>query len=195
MDFSLCSVPISVHIMTKVKEMTPDAPGADDVVDVAAYTKADKKPPVGKKYRVKIGDDNFIFDQQIVTGRQILEKAGFSPAECHSLYQKLKGCDFEKITLEETVDLGKPGIEHFVVKPPEVFHYTVDEDPETTEEKFLTANQILLNADLKPEDYYLVQVFADGTQDSYKDKPNDPIEMKCPALHFSAIYRGEVPVS
>ena len=181
--------------MNKIKEMTPDAPGADDVVDVEAYTKADKKPPAGKRYGVRIGENHFIFDHQIVTGKQILEKAGLIPAECHSLYQKLKGCDFERISLNEKVDLGKPGIEHFVVKPPEVFHYTVDEDPESTEEKFLTANQILLAAGLKPEDYYLVQVFADGTQESYNDKPDQPIEMKCPGLHFSAIFRGETPVS
>jgi hypothetical protein len=182
--------------MSKINEkMTLDAPGADEVVDVEAYTKADKKPPIGKKYRVKIGDEPFVFDHHLVTGKELLEKAGKTPVECYSLYLKLKGCDFEKVTLSETVDLSKPGIEQFVVKPPEVFHYLVDDEPETTDEKFLTANQILENAGLKLLDYYLVQVFADGSQKSYKDIPNQRIEMKCPGEKFISVFRGETPVS
>lgn len=179
----------------KNNDNSSNAPGADEVIDLEDYTKSGKKPPAGKKYKVRIDDQSFIFDDQFVTGKQILEKAGKIPVECHTLYQKLKGCDFEKVSLDEKVDLGKPGIEHFVVKPPEVFYYLVDEEPETTAEKFLTANQVLGNAGLKPEDYYLVQVFADGSQKSYKDIPNEPIEMKCPGHKFISVFRGETPVS
>lgn len=181
--------------MSTHKETPSTAQGADEVIDLEAYTKSGKKPPVGKRYRIKIGDEYYVFDHQVVNGRQILEKAGKTPVECHTLYQKLKDCDFEKIRPDEKVDLGRPGIEHFVVKPPEVFHYTVDDEPETTEEKFLTANQILRNAGLKPEDYYLVQVFPNGSQESYLDKPEKPIEMKCPGLKFISVFRGETPVS
>jgi len=182
--------------MSKINEkMTPDAQGADDVVDVEAYTKADKKPPIGKKYKVKIGDETFVFDHHLVTGKELLVKAGKTP-ECYSLYQKLKGCDFEKISPAESVDLSKPGIEHFVMKDPEVFHYTVDGEPETTDEKSLTALQILEAAGVSPvSDYYLVLVNADGSQESYKDKPNAPIVMKCPGLKFISVYKSATEVA
>lgn len=182
--------------MSTNKETPSKAQGADEVIDLEAYTKSGKKPPVGKKYRVKIGEEYFIFDHQIVTGKQILEKAGKTPVECHTLYQKLKDCDFERISLEEKVDLGRPGIEHFVVKPPEVFHYTIDGEPETTDEKSLTPTQILEAAGVEPvSDYYLVLVNADGSQISYKDKPNEPIEMKCPGSKFISVYKSATEVA
>src|SRR4051812_42078150 len=88
-----------------------------DVIDLELFTKEGKKPPVGKKYKVKVGNHHYILTNHIVTGQQILEIAGISPIECYWLYQKLKGCDFEKIDLKEKVDLTREGIEHFVVKP------------------------------------------------------------------------------
>lgn len=180
----------------KKEEQNQEGQSADEVIDLEAYTKSDKKPPVGKKYKVKIDNEYFVFDHHIVTGREILEKSGKIPVECHSLYQKLKGCDFEKIDLNEKVDLAKPGIEHFVVKPPEVFYYKVDDEPETTDQKVLTPNQILELAGIKPvSDYYLVQKNPDGTEISYKGKPNEPIKMLCPAMKFVSIYNGETPVS
>jgi hypothetical protein len=173
---------------------TPAA--VDDVVDLETFSNEGKLPPHGRRYRVRIGGDHFIFDQNLVTGREILEKAGKVPVECYSLYQKLKGCDFEKIDLAENVDLSKPGIEHFVVKPPEVFHYTVDGEPETTDQKVLTPDQILELAGITPvTDYYLVQIKADGTQISYKDRPDARIQMECPAMRFVSAFRGETPVS
>ena len=173
-----------------------DAQSANEVIDVADYTLKDRIPPAGKNYKVKIDDESFVFDHQLVTGKEILEKASKTPVECFTLYQKLKHSDFEKIDLNETVDLTKPGIEHFTVKPPEVFYYTVDEEPETTDQKELTPNQILELAGIKPvTDYYLVQINPDGTQTSYKETPTNPIVMKCPAMKFVSIFRGETPVS
>lgn len=167
-----------------------------ELIDLEQFTKEGKVPPSGKHYRVKVGEKQFIFDKQIVTGSEILEKAGYSHLECHWLYQKLKGCDFEKIDLDEKVDLAKPGIEHFIVKPTEVFHYYVDGEPETTDQKELTPNQILGNAGSTPvSDYYLVKVNPDGSQESYKDTPDTPIKMVCPAVKFVSAFRGETPVS
>ena len=167
----------------------------DEIIDVEAYTKADKKPPVGKKYKVKIDNEFFVFDHHLVTGKEILEKDGKKNADCYTLYQKFKHCDFEKIDPDDKVDLAKPGVEHFVVKPPLVFNYTVDAEPETTDKKSLTPNQILELAGLKAADHYLVLVNPDGSQVSYKDNPTANIEMKCPGLKFISVFRGEVPVS
>lgn len=172
------------------------AQGAEEVIDLEEFTKSGQNPPKGKKYKVRIGDDSFVFDHHLVTGKDLLIKAGKTPIECYSLYQKFKGCDFEKISLSETVDLSKPGIEHFVVKAPEVFHYTVDGEPETTDEKSLTPTQILEAAGVEPvTDYYLVLLNADGSQVSYKDKPNEPIEMKCPGSKFISVYKSATEVA
>lgn len=168
----------------------------DEIIDVEAYTKESKKPPIGKKYKVKIGEQHFIFDHHIVTGKELLEKACITPLECFWLYQKTKGCDFEKIDLTEKVDLAKGGTEHFVVKPTEVFNYFVDNEPETTDQKELTPNQILEAAGLNPvSDYYLVKINPDGSQTSLKDTSNTALKMVCPAVKFISAFRGETTVS
>ena len=144
-------------------------------------------------YKIKVDDLILEFDNSIVTGRDILVKAGKTPVECFSLYQKFKGCDFEKISIDEEVDLSKPGLEHFTVKPPEVFNYTVDGEPETTDKLHLTANEILQLAGLAPNDYYLTQVYPNEI--SYKDKPNESIKMICPGYKFVSAYRSGTPVA
>lgn len=166
-----------------------------EIIDIEVYTHSDKKIPIGKRYKVKIDDEIFVFDHHIVTGREILEKSGKKSVECYTLYQKLKHCDFEKVDPDEKVDLAKAGVEHFAIKPPLVFNYFVDDEPETTDKKSLIANEVLELTGLKPVDYYLVLVNADNSQVSYKDTPNLSIEMKCPGLKFISVFRGETPVS
>lgn len=180
----------------KQLETSQEAQSAIEVIDLEDFAKTDKKPPIGKKYKVRIGNDYYILDHHIVTGMEILEIAHQIPVECHSLYQKLRHCDFEKIDLVEKVDLTKPGIERFIVKPQEVFHYTVDAEPETTDEKEMTPNRILEQAGITPaSDYYLVEINSDGSQTSYKDSPERPIKMKCPQMIFISVFNGETPVS
>jgi len=177
------------------QNLTATAQGVD-VVDVEEFTSLNKRPPLGKKYKVKIGDDKYTFNHECVTGKELLEKSGHIPIECYSLYQKFKGCDFEKISLQEKVDLSKPGIEKFVVKPSEVFHYYLDEEPETTDENHLSANQILQNGGITPvEDYYLIEIDSSGQEVTHKDNPDEPIKMKCPGSKFVSVFRGETPVS
>lgn len=182
--------------MTNKKNKDLTVPGAEEIIDVAEFTSLNKKPPHGKKYRIKIDDKVLVFDNESVIGSEILTKAGFTPIECYSLYQKLKGCDFEKISSNEKVDLSKPGIERFVVKESEVYHYSLDGEPETTDLSELTPMNILEFAGIKPmSDYYLVQILEDQTQVSYKDRPNDPIKMKCPGSKFISVYRSATPVA
>ena len=182
--------------MEKEKENLGGQEPHDDIIDLEAYTKEGKKPPVGKTYKVKIGDHHYVFDHHIVTGRELLEKAGITPIECFWLYLKLKNCDFEKIDLTEKVDLAKGGIEHFVGKPTEVFNYFVDNEPETTALKELTPNQMLEAAGLTPvSDYYIVRINPDGSQTSLKDSPNTAMKMVCPAIKFISAFRGETNVS
>lgn len=147
-------------------------------------------------FKIKVDNDTFSFNTKIVNGEQILIKAGKTPVNCFTLYQKLKGCDFEKVSLDETVDLSEKGIEKFTVKEAEVFHYLLDDEPETTDKKSLTANQILeLGGILPVTDYYLMEIEDNGNEISHKDSPNAPILMKCPSSKFVSIFRGAMPVS
>ncbi len=75
----------------------------------------------GKNYEIQVNGKTLSFQEPKVTGRQILEKAHLNPPECYSLYGKLKDCDFEKISLDELVDISRPGLEQLVTKEPEVF--------------------------------------------------------------------------
>jgi hypothetical protein len=60
----------------------------------------------------------------------------------------------------------------------------------------MTPNQILEDAGITPvKDYYLVRINPDGSQDSFKDTPDNPIKMVCPAVKFVSAFRGETPVS
>lgn len=116
----------------KNEKPTSEVQGTGDVIDVEQYANLGKKPPKGKKYKVKILDKKYIFKKACVLGEELLKVSGHTPTKCFSLYQKFKGCDFEQIALDEKVDLTKPGIEKFTVKASEVSHYTVDAEPETT---------------------------------------------------------------
>ncbi|MBR09527.1 MAG: hypothetical protein CMP48_17815 [Rickettsiales bacterium] len=160
------------------------------------FTENGEKTSKAKSYKVLVDGDKFEFEKSIVSGEEILIKVGKTSPRCYTLYQKLKGCDFEKINLEEVVDLKNPGIEKFTIKPPEVFYYTLDEEPETTDSKFLSANQILVNGGIKPvKDYYLIEIDHLGNELSHKESPNEPIEMKCPGSRFISVFVGETPVS
>lgn len=168
----------------------------EEVIDIEQHTRDGKIPSEGKWYRVKVGEHYYVFLKQFVTGKEILEKASIISIECFWLYQKLKGCDFERISLDENVNLAKPGIEYFVVKPTEVFHYFVDNEPETTDLQAMTPNQILEAAGITPlSDYYLVRINADSSQESFANSSDKPIKMVCPAVKFVSVFRGETPVS
>jgi len=71
--------------------------------------------------------------------------------------------------------------------------YLVDDEIQQTEEKMLTAKQILERAGFKPSDYYLVQLLG-YEKKSYKDHLNDEIHMHS-NMKFVAIFIGETPVS
>lgn len=168
---------------------------SEDLIEIEHYSNTNQKPPTGRRYQVKVDNLKLIFNYEKVSGKEILDAAGKTPAECFTLYQKLKNCDFEKIDLNEIVDLTRPGIEHFVTKPPEVFYYDLDDEPETTDLKEMTPNQILAAGGVDRRTHYLVQINADGSQINYKDKGDIPIKMKCPRVKFVSVLNGPTPVS
>ena len=65
-----------------------------------------------KQWKFRVDKDNFQSNDQLVTGRQILETAGKSPANKYLLVLSGQGQPRE-IGLDEKVDLSQPGIERF----------------------------------------------------------------------------------
>ncbi len=73
------------------------------------------------------------------------------------------------------------------------FHYTVDDEPQTTSEHVLTPTQILRNAGIDPNTHYLVQIIGNH-QESYKDEPDIEIHMH-EHMKFVSVSTGPTPVS
>lgn len=71
--------------------------------------------------------------------------------------------------------------------------YTVNGITQSTDQKELTARQILVNAGIDPESNYLVQIVG-KKQISYKDSPDEDIRMK-DGMKFISISTGPTPVS
>lgn len=75
----------------------------------------------------------------------------------------------------------------------EAIHYTVDNEPQATDQKELTPSQILSNAGIDSTTHYLKQL--EGHHEiSYKDQPNVEIHMH-EHMKFIAISTGPTPVS
>ena len=57
-------------------------------------------------------------------------------------------------------------------------HYKVDDEKQTTTAKQLTPVQIMSSAGIDPQTNYLEQLLGDHEHKSYKDNPNQEIEME-----------------
>ena len=181
---------------TNPEENKNETPIEIEVIEIEIFTKEGKTPPEGKHYKVLIDGKHYIFHRHIVTGKEILEKAEKKPVECYTLFEKVKGCEYEKIGLDQEVVLTKHGVEHFITEPPKEFCINVDDEKYKTKEPVLTPNQILEIAGLKPvTNYYLILIKPDGDKISYEGKPNEPIKMVCPCMKFVSVYVGPTPLS
>ncbi|WP_113664333.1 multiubiquitin domain-containing protein [Pedobacter nanyangensis] len=139
-----------------------------------------EKPQV---YKATVNDKKITVKTPKITGAELLKEAGIKDPECHTLYQKLKG-DFKRISMDEIVDLGDQGTEHFVTKEAEVFNYLVDGEPETTDKKTLTPVQIMeLNA-VDTKQFYLVQLMDKDAEINYAFSPEESIKMHCRGMRF-----------
>lgn len=141
----------------------------------------------------KVNGKNFSSNEGTISGRQILEMAGFLPVDDFSLTVKFEDRDFEPVQLQESVDLTAQGIEMFKVKPKKELKFEVDDEKYSTTETELTPVEILNKAGLKSEQYYLKQIL--GHQEiSYKEKEAELISM----LHnpkFISCKKGPATVS
>lgn len=89
----------------------------DDVIDLEEYAKRGERPPLAKGYRIKINGEPYVVHHPKPTGREILTLGGLLPVENYTLRLKAVGAKPEKIELDQTVDLRKPGVEKFKALP------------------------------------------------------------------------------
>lgn len=81
---------------------------------------ATANPGHGEKtavYKVQIDRNVFEFATSLVTGRDLLLRAGKTPPEQFGIYLKTKGNQPMRLPLDEKVDLREPGRERFVTLP------------------------------------------------------------------------------
>jgi Prokaryotic E2 family E/Multiubiquitin len=92
----------------------------EEISDLEALAKSDKKVPKAKKYRIRIDKEHFVVNVPGMTGRQLLVLAGKQP-ECYDIFQIVrKNPKPQKIGLDQYVDFScNPGIERFVTLPKE----------------------------------------------------------------------------
>ena len=90
----------------------PLAADESDSIDLEECGKNARKPPKGRKYRIRVDGDRHVVDSATITGSEILGLAGKSFDEW-SLNQKLHEGKREKIDAGAKVDLTRPGIERF----------------------------------------------------------------------------------
>jgi hypothetical protein len=88
-----------------------------EYIDIEEYTKAEKEPPKGKKYLIKIDKALYKVDHECLTGREILEVAGKLPVERFQLNIKRKGGEVKKVSYAEKICFSEPGIERFMTIP------------------------------------------------------------------------------
>jgi hypothetical protein len=78
-------------------------------------------------YKVKIDDVKHIIDDPQPTGRQLLDKAVKRPVEEFVIFVFLDNGLMEEISLDETIDLRKRGIEKFITfKTDRLFRFELD---------------------------------------------------------------------
>jgi hypothetical protein len=129
--------------------------GVIDCMDINKNTKSGGCVP---RYKLKIDNNEYAFDDPIVTGQQLLLKAGKTPAPEHLLFQLLKDGQLEEIRLEETVDLREPGREKFITfLSDRSFRFLVDDRQFEWGLPFITGRKIKKLAGVDPAKFDLWQ--------------------------------------
>jgi hypothetical protein len=83
-----------------------------EVVEIEIYGRDNKKPPRARKYHIRIDKEPKVVEKRFIDGRELLHLVNKTPEEWR-LFQKLHGGHMEEIEPEQSVDLGKQGIERF----------------------------------------------------------------------------------
>ena len=93
----LRGIPLDVNLYLKIKPPYEDELIENDKIVNLARPEVEVFF-VKNAYEFTLNGEKFTSFKQILTGEEILKIAGITDVRCVTLYQKLKGCDFEKIS-------------------------------------------------------------------------------------------------
>jgi hypothetical protein len=89
----------------------------DEIIDIEEYAKAGLKPPKARRYQIRIDKQKLVVEVPAMTGRELLNLAGKTPATNFMISQKMSGGEARKIGYDEKADFTAPGIERFMTLP------------------------------------------------------------------------------
>jgi hypothetical protein len=94
------------------------------------------------------------------TGRQIIEAAGGRPADEYAVLEWLANGSLERLRLDETTDLRKPGAERFIVaKSDREYRFEIDGKEQEWPEASITRDVLLKLAGQDPSQFSVWQEF------------------------------------
>jgi len=88
----------------------------EDEIDIEACAKEGRAVPRARRYRIRIDKKVYTVEVDHLTGAQILELAGKTPAT-FILSEKLHGGQAKVIEPEKTASFRAPGVERFMTTP------------------------------------------------------------------------------
>lgn len=100
-----------------MSEETGKSSEIGEIIDLEEYAKSGRNPPKAKKYRIRIDKEKFVVNVPAMTGRELLNLAGKTPATEYLIFQKFHNGDSKKIGLDEKADFTTPGVERFRTLP------------------------------------------------------------------------------
>ena len=134
---------------------------------------ADSILPGRHAFDIKIDGNAFTFNDPIVTGAQVLQKAKLFPTDEYLLFQELDDGQLEEIRPDESVDLRNDGREQFITfKSDRSFRFVLDGRKFEWGLPFITGLQLKRLAGVDPNSYgvWLSQRVGDDKLIGNKEK-------------------------
>lgn len=89
----------------------------EEIIDLEEYAKTGRKPPKAKRYRIRIDKNHYVVEVSAMTGRELLNLAGKTPATNFMISQKFQGGEAKKLGYDEKADFTQSGLERFMTLP------------------------------------------------------------------------------
>lgn len=89
----------------------------EEYIDLEAFVREGKNIPKGRKFLLRIDRKLYKWDEECITGRQLLQLAGKTPVERFQVNQRFRFGRVEEVQLDEKVDLATCGVERFMTLP------------------------------------------------------------------------------
>ncbi len=89
----------------------------EEIIDIEECAKTNRKPPKAKHYKIRIDKQYYVVRVSAMTGRDLLNLAGKTPATNYMISQKFRDGEAKKIGLDEKADFTMPGVERFMTLP------------------------------------------------------------------------------